>query len=136
MSSSRSSSFLRRVLLVDAVSSGAMALGLLVAAGVLAELLQLPADLLWDAGIVLIPFAAFVGFLSSREQPPRFAVWAVIGLNALWTIDSVLLLTTGWIAPNALGYVFIIGQALVVGVLAELEYVGLRRSVMLYDHRE
>jgi hypothetical protein len=68
--------------------------------------------------------------LASREQPARFAVWAVIGLNVLWAVDSFLLLATGWVAPNALGYVFIVGQALTVGVLAELEYVGLRRSIV------
>jgi hypothetical protein len=131
MSSLRSSSFLRRVLLVDAVSNGAMGFGLILAPSFLAEILQLPASLLTQAGIVLIPFAAFVGFLALRERPAGFAVWSVIGLNVLWTVDSILVLATGWVAPNALGYVFIVGQALTVAVLAELEYVGLRRSVVV-----
>lgn len=126
----RSWSLLRQVLLVDAVCSGVMGIGLVVLAQVLAELLQLPAAMLSEAGIVLIPFAAFVAWLATRQHPNRWAVWAVIGLNIFWVVDSVLLLFTDWVAPNALGYGFIIGQAVVVGLFAELEYVGLRRAAV------
>jgi hypothetical protein len=121
-------SFLRRVLAVDALSSGAMGLALIAFAPLLATWLNLPVDLLRQSGSVLLPFAAFVGYLASRDQPSRVAIWAVVALNAVWTIDSVLLLLSGWVAPNALGYAFIIGQALIVGVFAELEYIGLRRA--------
>ena len=58
----------------------------------------------------------------------RLGVWSIIGLNVVWVIDSVLILATGWVEPNALGYAVVIAQALAVGVFAELEYVGLRRS--------
>ena len=128
MNAIRSYSFLRRILLVDAVSSGAMGIGVLALSGALANLLQLPEALLTEAGLILLPFAAFVGFLASRPEPSRLGVWIVIGLNVAWAIDSVVLLFTGWVAPNLLGYAFVIGQAAVVGVLADLEYVGLKRA--------
>jgi hypothetical protein len=32
------------------------------------------------------------------------------------------------VTPNLLGQIFIAGQAIVPGVLAELQYIGLRRS--------
>jgi hypothetical protein len=128
MQSKSSFSLLRRVLAVDAVSSAAMGLGLLVLAPVLAPLLNLPLALLREAGVILLPFAALVGYLASREQPARAGVWTVIALNAVWSVDSILLLLSGWIAPTGLGYAFVIGQAVVVGVFAELEYVGLRRA--------
>jgi hypothetical protein len=131
MSSIQSVSFLRRVLLVDAVSSAAMGLALLLGADMLAGMLQLPARLLSEAGLVLLPFAAFVGFVASRAAPGRGAVWAVIALNVLWVIDSVVLLVTGWVAPNALGHAFVIAQAAFVAVLADLEYLGLRRTATL-----
>jgi hypothetical protein len=127
----RSSSFLRRVLLVDAATSGAMGLALIFSGSLLADLLQLPAALLSQTGVVLIPFAAFVGYLATREQPPRFAVWTVIALNVVWVVDSIVLLWSGWVAPNALGYAFVVAQAVAVGILAELEYVGLRRSPLV-----
>ena len=131
MNSIRASSFLRRVLLVDAVASGAMGLGLIAFTELFARVLQLPAQLLNEAGLVLLPFAAFVGYVASREMPARFAVWAIIGLNAIWVVDSVVLLFTGWVAPNALGYAFVLAQAGFVAVFADLEYVGLKKSVAL-----
>jgi hypothetical protein len=123
----RSLSFLRQVLLLDAVSSGLMGVGLIVLATPLAGLMQLPANLLENAGYLLIPFAAFVGWLATRPQPAPWAVWTVIGVNVLWVADSVLVLIGDWVAPNAIGYGFIIAQGIVVGLFAELQLLGLRR---------
>jgi hypothetical protein len=128
MTTIHTATFLRRVLLLDAVSSGAMGVLLLTCSGLLAGLLNLPAELLNEAGIVLVPFALAVGFLGTRSRLSRVAVWAVIGINAVWAIDSVVLLFTGWVQPNSLGYAFVIGQAAFVAVMAELEFLGLRKS--------
>ena len=125
---SNNSSFLRRVLAVDAISSGAMGLAMLSFGSFIAQLLNLPVDLIRDAGLVLLPFAAFVGYIASREHPPRAGVWIIIALNVVWVVDSIVLLFTGWVEPNALGYSFVIAQAVVVGVFAELEYIGLKRA--------
>jgi hypothetical protein len=43
-------------------------------------------------------------------------------------IDSVVLLFTGWVQPNSLGYLFVVGQATFVAVMAELQFIGLRKS--------
>jgi hypothetical protein len=128
MTSIRASSFLRRVLIVDALISGASGVAMFALADVFASLLQLPVDLVREAGIILLPFAAFVGFVASRQEPARLAVWAIIAMNILWVVDSILLLFSGWVAPNVLGYVFVIAQAAMVLVLADLEYMGLKRS--------
>src|SRR5262245_40732741 len=120
MNSIRSMSFLRRVLIVDAVSSGVMGVALLAAAGTLSHVLGLPERLLTEAGIVLLPFAAFVGFVASRAVPSRGAVWFVIALNVLWAIDSIVVLLTGWVAPNAIGYTFVVAQAAFVALMADL----------------
>jgi hypothetical protein len=128
MTAIQASTFLRRVLLLDSVSSGAMGVLLLTCSGMLAGLLNLPAELLNEAGLVLIPFALAVGFLGTRARLSRIAVWAVIGINAIWAIDSAVLLFTGWVQPNLLGYAFVIGQAAFVAVMAELQLIGMRRS--------
>jgi hypothetical protein len=128
MNSIRSSSFLRRVLLVDAASCAGMGLGMIAFTELFARVLELPAQLLSEAGLVLLPFAAFLAFVASRPTPARFAVWAIIVLNVIWVVDSIVLLFTDWVAPNALGYAFVIAQAVVVAVLADLEYVGLKKS--------
>ena len=128
MSSIQTSTFLRRVLVLDAVSCAGMGLLLLTCSAWLAELLSLPAGLLTEAALVLLPFAMLLTFLSTRARLPRAAVWAVIVVNAIWAIDSIVLLFTGWVQPNLLGYLFVAGQGAFVAVMAELEYVGLRKS--------
>lgn len=53
---------------------------------------------------------------------------AIIALNVLWVAGSIALLLGGQVAPTTLGYAFVIMQAVVVGVLAELQFIGLRRA--------
>lgn len=122
------SSFLRQALLADAVTSTACGVLMLLAAGPLAGMLGLPEALLRIAGAMLLPFAALVAYLSLRPRLPRIAVWAVVLMNGLWAADSVLLLMSGWVAPTAAGYVFVLAQAAVVLMYAELQFMGLRRS--------
>jgi glucose uptake protein GlcU len=123
------SPFLRRALLADALISAATGLLMLIGANVLASILGLPEALLRYAGLVLLPYAALVAYVATREQLRRWAVWAVIVANAIWAVDSIILLLSGWVTPNALGYAFIIFQALVVAAFAEIQYIGLRRSM-------
>jgi hypothetical protein len=128
------SRLLRQALLADAVLTGITALLLAFAATPLASLLGLPVGLLRWSGIILIPFTAFVARLRTQERVQRPFVFAVVACNVLWALDSVLLLFTGWVEPTVLGEVFVLGQAIVVAVLAELEFVGLRRSTVVEAH--
>lgn len=75
-----------------------------------------------------MPFTAILVFLVTRERLSRTGVWAIIGVNALWVADSILLLLTGWVAPTGFGVAFIVMQAVAVALFAELQYMGLRRS--------
>lgn len=120
--------FLRRVLLADAVVSGATGAMLALGGGLIAPLAGVPQTLLLVAGVSLIPYAVLVAVLAIRAILSRPAVWAVIAYNALWVFDSLVLLRTGWITPTLLGEVFVIFQAVVVGLFAALQYLGLRRS--------
>lgn len=124
----RTSTFLRWVLLIDAAACVATGLLAMIGSGALDQFLGLPAELLRYAGLSLLPFAAFLVYLATRETLSYSMVWAVIILNALWTVDSLLLLITGWVDPTELGYGLVVAQALGVAMLAALEYVGLRKS--------
>ncbi|MBA3805918.1 MAG: hypothetical protein H0X14_09450 [Acidobacteria bacterium] len=128
MRSFPTSTFLRRVLFADAATCVACGLLLAFGAGRLEQLLGLPAGLSRYAGLSLLPFAAFLGYLATRENLSQKVVWWVIILNALWTIDSILLLMSGWVAPTGLGAAFIVFQAVGVAMFAALEYFGLRKS--------
>ena len=122
-----SSVFLRRALLVDAAASGLTGALMLAGAGMLTDLLGLPAALLRGAGLVLVPYVAFVAIVAARAHISIAAVWAVIACNAVWTVASVALVIDGFVTPTALGTVFVIGQAVAVAALGVLQYVALRR---------
>lgn len=122
------SPLLRGLLLADAATSAGAGLLMLVGADMLSAPLGIPAALLHYAGLALLPFAAVVAWLATRSLLARGAVWAVVAVNAIWVVDSVLLLLSGWIAPTGLGYGFVIVQALAVAVFAELQIVALRRA--------
>jgi hypothetical protein len=78
--------------------------------------------------LFLIAYTALVGWLGTRPSLPKALVAVVVAGNAVWTIASVALLFSGWVTPNLLGEVLVAAQAIVVGVFAELQYVGLRKS--------
>lgn len=92
--------FLRRAIQADALVSGAMASLLVVGAGVLAPLLNLPEVFLRSTGFVLMVYVALVGLLGTRSMMSKAAVWAVIAVNAVWTVDSIALLVSGWVSPT------------------------------------
>jgi hypothetical protein len=127
MSHFHPSLFLRRSLILDAVASGATGALMLAGAGLLEGWLGVPAALLRAAGVVLVPYVAFVGYLATRETLTPAAVWTVVAANGLWAAASIGLLLSGWVAPTALGYAFVIAQAAVVAAFGELQYVGMRR---------
>jgi hypothetical protein len=120
--------FLRRAILADAIFSGASALLLTFGAGELAPLTNLPEALLRETGLFLIAYAAVVGWLGTRQSMPKLLVLIVIAGNAAWTLGSIALLFSGAVTPNLLGEAVVAIQAVAVGALAELQYIGLRKS--------
>jgi hypothetical protein len=128
MSYIQTSTFLRRVLVLDAVGCAGLGVLLVAFGNGLSGVLGLPVELLQQASVVLLPFALVLALLSTRARLPRAAVWAVIVANAIWALDSIVLLFTGWVQPSLLGHLFVAGQAAFVAVVVELEYIGLRKS--------
>jgi hypothetical protein len=122
------SNFLHRALFADAAVSGAAGLLMAAGAGPLQELLHVPAQLLFVAGMILIPYALGLVLLTRRTPLSAPLVWAVIATNVAWALGSVLILLTGHVQPNALGYGIILVQAIAVAAFAEIQYVGLRKA--------
>lgn len=114
---------IRQALAIDFVATGATAALALAAAGFTAGLTALPEPLLRGAGLVLLPFLALVAAMVAK--PRRGGVIAVIALNIAWVIASIAVLAF-FVSPNALGYAFVVVQALAVGVFAELQILALR----------
>jgi hypothetical protein len=119
---------LRRAFLLDTIASGMMAALLTFGAGEWAPVLNLPEPLLRETGLFLIAYTALVGWLATRQSMPKLWVIIVIAGNTAWTIASIALLFSSAVTPNWLGQIFVVAQAIVPGALAELQYIGLRRS--------
>jgi hypothetical protein len=109
----------------DAVSGIALGLPLVAWADPLATWLGLPAQLLLACGLALFPFAALMLLAARSAHPPAALVWLVILGNAAWVLGSVYL---WFVLPlTGLGQLFLVGQALAVVLLTEMEYMGWRR---------
>jgi len=128
MSPMQSNNALQNVLLLDAATC--VAAGALMAFGssFVAGLTAIPLPLLYWAGLILFPIAALMAYAGLQAAPPRPIVWLIVLGNIGWVIASIAVFAV--IAPNALGYIFILAQAAVVGVLALLEHSALQRSGM------
>jgi len=121
-------SLLRLALLADAAASGIMGVLLAAAADPLAAWFGLPLALLREVGLLLIPYAGLLIYLASRQTTPRLPAQLIIAGNVLWVIGSVALLISSLVAPTTLGTAFVIAQALIVAILAELQQLGLKRQ--------
>lgn len=134
----RVSPFLRFVLFADAATCAACGILLTLGGSFLQGILGLPAALMFYAGLSLAPFTAFLVYAATRKSISKTFVWLIIGLNLLWTIDSFLLLASGYVAPTTFGYAFVIFQAIGVLMFADLEFIGLRKAevVAMKDAKE
>jgi hypothetical protein len=67
----------------------------------------------------------------------KSGIWLVSSkyvLNALWAVDSVLMLITRWVETTPLGDLFVIGHAIIIAAIAEMEFIGLRRSTLVESY--
>ncbi len=119
--------FLRHVLWLDAASGVATAALQCEFAQALAAPLGLPLDLLQWSGWLLAACVLGIVWVATRPAIPAAAVWLLMGVNTLWVLGCLGLLASGLVAPTLLGEGFLIVQAVAVGVLVELEWIGLRR---------
>lgn len=122
------SNFLRTVIALDAVACGAMGAAFAFAAGGLEGRLGLSPALMQPVGLFLVGYAALLAWLALRADLPRSAVWALVGFNVVWAVESFAVLALGWAQPTFLGMGFVTAQAVAALVVAELQYLCLRRS--------
>jgi len=118
----RSPLSLNGLLGIDAVTCLGMGVLLVAASGPIAALTGISAPLLFWAGLLLLPTAAFMALFARVRQVPAWAAFVVIGGNLLWALASIALPLAGLVVPNALGWSFLIAQAAVVVVLTVLEW--------------
>jgi hypothetical protein len=119
---------LRGALRADAALSAVMAAAMMLGAEPLGSLTGLPPALLLVAGLALLPWVAYLLWLSSRRETPAAAVWAVIVLNLLWAVDCALVAAGAGYRPSALGVGFALLNTLGALLFADLQFIGLKRA--------
>lgn len=122
---------LKQVLLLNALSSGLTGLLLLIMPKPIAEIFEVSAsEPFMVTGAFLVLFALLVGYAATRPLPAASLVKAIIFLDCLWVLASVLLLLSGMFHMSQWGYLLIAGVAAWVGLMAYLQYAGLRKRLV------
>ena len=118
---------LKKVLLINATSSGATGILLVIFNQYLAGLFSSPyAWVISEVGVFLILFAGFV-FITSIQNPPKIMlVNLIISLDCLWVLTSLVIVFLGLFNLSTIAYVLIVAVALWVALMAFLQYKSLK----------
>lgn len=123
---------LRRVLWFDAISGIGTGVLHVVASGPLSQVLGLPEALLRASGVAIFAFVTLAAWLAMQPTPSRGGLSLIVIGNFAWSAGCVWLVLGGVSGATALGVGYLLVQAAVVALLAELQWMGLRlrRSAM------
>lgn len=117
----------RLALKLDGAVTGLNGLGHLGLAAVLDSVLGIGASVQYPVGAFLLLYAVGVLVVGTRGSINRKALGTVLVANVLWAVLSLVVLASGALTPTGAGGVWIVLQALVVGLFAALQYAGLKR---------
>jgi hypothetical protein len=118
---------LRNVLLINGISSGVTGVALI--AFTLGVITGLNNPIVWySVGIFLVAFALLVISQGMRHQASYRSVRIITALDASWVIASLIVVTSP-IEFTVIGRIAIVMVAAWVGLMAFLQYRGLRTLV-------
>ncbi|MDM0036336.1 hypothetical protein QTI33_29665 [Variovorax sp. J22P271] len=120
--------FLSRVMAADAVSCAATGALQLIFGTALARWTGLPPPLLLATGVFLLAYAAAAAWMARRALPPRRLIGWVVAGNFAWALACIGLLAVTGSSIAAPGWAWVLAQAVVVVVFAELQWMGLRNA--------
>ena len=112
---------------VDAVATGGLAAVVLAAAPFVDERLGISTAALYGVGAALLAYALVLELWVARRPRPAL-VREVIVLNLLWVVASVAVVLTDLLTLTTLGTALVLAQAAAGALLADLQYLALRRT--------
>ena len=124
--STRPDAFLRLAMRADALIVGIAGVGLLAAAGWAADITGLPLAVERGVGIFSVVYGVVVIALAAVERVRPGGIGTVIA-NLVCTVIAVVVVVAGVFPLTGIGVAAVIGTGLYTLVMAELQYVGLRR---------
>jgi hypothetical protein len=120
--------FLRYVLWADAISCLVCGILQVALTGPLSSYFGLSENLLMGTGVFLLVYGAVVAFLATRKQVPGAIIGLLIVGNIAWGVLAVATLLGGDARITLLGKGYVTAQALTVLILAQLQYLLIRRA--------
>lgn len=119
---------LKNVLLINALSSAATGIGLVVFAPIVADLFGISAyKVLWGVGVFLFSFAAMV-FIESRKYHHNLKmVRLIIALDITWVLGSVAIVLLQMFQLSGIGYFAVSAVAIWVAAMAYLQISGVKQ---------
>ena len=112
-----------RILGMNAVSTAACALGMIVFRGSLYPLFGLDAPGLLDVlAVGLVLYAAALALVARRQTVTRQALMFFTAVDALWVAGSVIVLALFWGQFAPVARLIVIAAAVVVELLATLQF--------------
>jgi hypothetical protein len=124
----RNDPLLRRVLLLNAMFETTLGIGGIIAANALAEWTQLLTPTLFTLlGVGCLSYSALFYWMVAQPQINRSLARAVMLFNDAFAVAAILLLIVAWGSFTEGGRWLIGTLAVDAGILAALEFEGLRR---------
>ncbi|MFB9855124.1 hypothetical protein ACFFMR_32565 [Micromonospora andamanensis] len=106
---------------MDALVTGANGVMYLAGASVLADLFGASASLQRGAGLFLVVFAALVGWYARNRAAGPGMGWGIVAVNVAWVAGSLAVAAAGPGEFTAVGRIWLVAQAAVVGLFAVLQ---------------
>lgn len=120
--------FMRLVLKLDAVATGAVGLLSVAAGPMLDDLLGIPLALLVPVGLFLVAYALAIWIVATRRRVSGPAVWAAVAINLIYVVDCLVVVAASWLPLTALGTAFVLFQAAAVTLFAAAQFYAFRKA--------
>ncbi|MGB3068919.1 MAG: hypothetical protein WBC18_10240 [Ottowia sp.] len=120
--------FLRRVLLLDAITCTAAAALQLLGTAALGQWLGLGTPLLVGSAVFLVGYVALLIAMARAARVWSWLLPFIVAGNTAWGLACLALAFGGVMPVTGLGKAYLVVQALAVFVFAELEWKGWRAS--------
>jgi hypothetical protein len=119
---------LKNVLKINAISSGATGILLIVFPGFIAELFAASGTIAFsETGIFLVLFSVFVFYQSTKSVLSPKSIGLIISLDVLWVVISLIIIVLQLFSLSFLGYLFIALVAVWVAIMAILQFNGVKK---------
>ncbi|MCA0401542.1 MAG: hypothetical protein LCH38_12085 [Proteobacteria bacterium] len=123
--------YLRSILWLDAFTCLGFGLACLVFAAPISALTDVPARWLVGGGAICLLAAMLIVFAVTRREISPPLVMTISAINLIWALASFLCVALGWIEPNMIGKIAVIGQGIIVLAVADAQYLGAKARARL-----